>query len=135
MAADLRPKHIERNLLVITTGNQDHLFPEAVKTGDGPAGRGSNGVIVVTTKASESNVSANGENDFEVNRALIIVDGKEISYEEFAKLKPESRTEYTEKFANMEILRPGSEEAKAYGEKGRNGVVIATTKAAQKKKK
>lgn len=97
--------------------------------------KGSNGVIVVTTKASESNVSANGKNDFEVNKALIIVDGKEISYEEFAKLKPESRTEYTEKFANMEILRPGSEEAKAYGEKGRNGVVIATTKAAQKKKK
>lgn len=95
--------------------------------------KGSNGVIVVTTKASESNVSANGKNDFEVNRALIIVDGKEISYEEFAKLKPKSGTEYTEKFANMEILRPGSKEAKAYGEKGRYGVVIATTKAAQKK--
>ena len=95
--------------------------------------KGCNGVIQVTTKASESNVSANGKNDFEVNRALIIVDGKEISYEEFAKLKPKSGTEYTEKFTNMEILRPGSEEAKAYGEKGRYGVVIATTKAAQKK--
>ena len=90
-------------------------------------------MIQVTTKASESNVAANGKNDFEVNKALIIVDGKEISYEEFAKLKPKSGTEYTEKFANMEILRPGSKEAEAYREKGRNGVVIVTTRAGEKK--
>ena len=96
--------------------------------------KGCNGVIIVTTKASESNVSANGKSDFAANKALIIVDGKEISYEEFSKLKPKSGTEYTEKFSNMEILHPGSKEAEAYGEKGCNGVVIATTKANGKKK-
>ena len=54
--------------------------------------------------------------------------------EDFAKLKPKSSAEYTEKFASMEIFKPGSKEAKSYGEKGKNGVIQVTTKAGGKKK-
>jgi hypothetical protein len=34
----------------------------------------------------------------------------------------------------MEIFKPGSKEAKSYGEKGLNGVIIVTTKAGKKDK-
>ena len=90
--------------------------------------KGSNGVIIVTTKAAKSNATTDGEVDFLVYKALIIVDGKETSPEDFAKLKPESSAEYAERFASMEILKPGSKEAKSYGEKGKNGVIIVKTK-------
>lgn len=96
--------------------------------------KGSNGVIIVTTKAAKSNATTDGEVDFLVYKALIIVDGKETSPEDFAKLKPESSAEYAERFASMEIFKPGSKEAKSYGEKGRNGVIIVTTKASKKSK-
>ena len=96
--------------------------------------KGSNGVIIVTTKAAKSNATTDGEVDFLVYKALIIVDGKETSPEDFAKLKPESSAEYAEKFASMEIFKPGSKEAKSYGEKGRNGVIIVKTKAGKKSK-
>ena len=96
--------------------------------------KGKNGVIIVTTKAAKSSATTDGEVDFLVYKALIIVDGKETSPEDFAKLKPKSSAEYTEKFASMEIFKPGSKEAKSYGEKGRNGVIIVTTKAGKKDK-
>ena len=96
--------------------------------------KGSNGVIIVTTKAAKSNATTDGEVDFLVYKALIIVDGKETSPEDFAKLKPESSAEYAERFASMEIFKPGSKEAKSYGEKGRNGVIIVTTKASKQSK-
>ncbi len=96
--------------------------------------KGSNGVIIVTTKATKSNATTDGEVDFFVYKALIIVDGKETSPEDFAKLKPESSAEYAERFASMEIFKPGSKEAKSYGEKGLNGVIIVTTKAGKKDK-
>ena len=95
--------------------------------------KGSNGVIIVTTKAAKSNATTDGEVDFLVYKALIIVDGKETSPEDFAKLKPESSAEYAEKFASMEIFKPGSKEAKSYGEKGRNGVIIVKTKGGKEK--
>ena len=95
--------------------------------------KGKNGVIIVTTKAAKSSATTDGEVDFLVYKALIIVDGKETSPEDFAKLKPKSSAEYTEKFASMEIFKPGSKEAKSYGEKGLNGVIIVTTKAGKEK--
>ena len=95
--------------------------------------KGSNGVIIVTTKAAKSNATTDGEVDFLVYKALIIVDGKETSPEDFAKIKPESSAEYAERFASMEIFKPGSKEAKSYGEKGRNGVIIVTTKGGKEK--
>lgn len=95
--------------------------------------KGSNGVIIVTTKAAKSNATTDGEVDFLVYKALIIVDGKETSPEDFAKLKPESSAEYAERFASMEIFKPGSKEAKSYGEKGRNGVIIVKTKGGKEK--
>ena len=92
--------------------------------------KGCNGVIQVTTKA---NTSA-GAAQFDIDKYLIIVDGQETPLEEFNKMKPESSAEYAEKFASMEIFKPGSKEAKSYGEKGRNGVVVVTTKAGKKDK-
>lgn len=91
--------------------------------------KGCNGVIQVTTKANTSAGSA----QFDIDKHLIIVDGKETSLEEFNKMKPESSAEYAEKFASMEIFKPGSKEAKSYGEKGRNGVIIVKTKGGQEK--
>ena len=96
--------------------------------------KGKNGVIIVTTKAAKSSATTDGEVDFLVYKALIIVDGKETSPEDFAKLKPESSAEYAERFASMEIFKPGSKEAKSYGEKGRNGVIIVKTKGGKKSK-
>ena len=92
--------------------------------------KGCNGVIQVTTKA---NTSA-GAAQFDIDKHLIIVDGKETSLEEFNKMKPKSEAEYVDKFASMEIFKPGSKEAKSYGEKGLNGVIIVTTKAGKKDK-
>lgn len=86
--------------------------------------KGSNGVIQVTTKADNSNEAT----QFNINKYLIIVDGKETPLAEFNKMKPKSSAEYAEKFASMEIFEPGSKEAKSYGEKGKNGVLIVKTK-------
>ena len=110
----------------------DHI--EVIKNGSKAAeqwgSRGLNGVIIVTTKAYESTE----ESKFNISKYLIIVDGKETPLEEFNKIKPESSAEYAEKFASMEIFKPGSKEAKSYGEKGRNGVIIVKTKGGKKSK-
>ena len=92
--------------------------------------KGCNGVIQVTTKA---NTSA-GAAQFDIDKHLIIVDGKETSLEEFNKMKPKSEAEYVDKFASMEIFKPGSKEAKSYGEKGHNGVIIVKTKGGKESK-
>lgn len=84
----------------------------------------------MTTKA---NTSA-GAAQFDIDKHLIIVDGKETSLEEFNKMKPKSEAEYVDKFASMEIFKPVSKEAKSYGARGRNGVVVVTTKAGKKDK-
>ena len=110
----------------------DHI--EVIKNGSKAAeqwgSRGLNGVIIVTTKAYESTE----ESKFNISKYLIIVDGKETPLEEFNKIKPESSAEYAERFASMEIFKPGSKEAKSYGEKGRNGVIIVKTKGGKKSK-
>ena len=109
----------------------DHI--EVIKNGSKAAeqwgSKGLNGVIIVTTKAYESTE----ESKFNISKYLIIVDGKETPLEEFNKMKPESSAEYAEKFASMEIFKSGSKEAKSYGEKGRNGVIIVKTKGGQEK--
>lgn len=91
--------------------------------------KGSNGVIQVTTKANYSTEATQSN----INEYLIIVDGQEISLEEFNKMKPKSEAEYAETFASMSVLKAGSEAAKSYGEKGRNGVIVVTTKKGKKK--
>lgn len=110
----------------------DHI--EVIKNGSKAAeqwgSKGLNGVIIVTTKAYESTE----ESKFNISKYLIIVDGKETPLEEFNKMKPESSAEYAEKFASMEIFKPGSKEAKSYGEKGHNGVIIVKTKGGKKSK-
>ena len=79
---------------------------------------GKNGVIEVTTK------SANAANTSE---PLIIVDKKEVSKEEYEKITPQE-------IDHIDVLKPESKAAKElYGEKGKNGVIVITTKAAQKK--
>ena len=81
--------------------------------------KGSKGVIMVTTKTAK-NLSV-------ATNPLVVVDGKEASYEELGKIDPD-------KIANVTALKAGSEAANSYGEKGKNGVILVTTKAAQKKK-
>ena len=110
----------------------DHI--EVIKNGSKAAeqwgSRGLNGVIIVTTKAYESTE----ESKFNISKYLIIVDGQETPLEEFNKMKPESSAEYAENFASMEIFKPGSKEAKSYGEKGHNGVIIVKTKGGKESK-
>ena len=110
----------------------DHI--EVIKNGSKAAeqwgSRGLNGVIIVTTKAYESTE----ESKFNISKYLIIVDGQETPLEEFNKMKPESSAEYAERFASMEIFKPGSKEAKSYGEKGHNGVIIVKTKGGKESK-
>ena len=53
---------------------------------------------------------------------LVIVDGKEVSHEEMSMIKSEA-------IASVNVFKPESEVAKSYGEKGRKGVIVVTTKA------
>ena len=52
---------------------------------------------------------------------LIIVDGKETAFNDISNLK-------TDEIASMEIYKADSKVAKSYGEKGKNGVMMITTK-------
>ena len=82
--------------------------------------KGKNGVIEVTTK----NATTASTHD-----PLIIVDNKEVTKEEYEKIA-------SEKIDHIDVLKPESQAAKElYGDKGKNGVIVITTKAAQKKKK
>ena len=91
--------------------------------------KGSNGVIQVTTKANTSAEAAK----LNIDKYLIIVDGKVTSLEEFNKMKPKSEAEYVEKFASITVLKPESA-VKIWGSKGSNGVLVVETKTAQQKK-
>ena len=81
--------------------------------------KGHSGVILIETKTAK-NLSV-------VTNPIVIVDGKEASYEELGKIDPD-------KIANVTVLKAGSDAAKAYGDKGKNGVILVTTKAGGKKK-
>lgn len=52
---------------------------------------------------------------------LIIVDGKETAFNDISNLK-------TDEIASMEIYKADSKVAKSYGKKGKNGVMMITTK-------
>lgn len=52
---------------------------------------------------------------------LIIVDGKETAFNDISNLK-------ADEIASMEIYKADSKVAKSYGEKGKNGVMMITTK-------
>ena len=81
--------------------------------------KGKNGVIEVTTK----NATTASTHD-----PLIIVDKKEVTKEEYEKINPQE-------IDHIDVLKPESKAAKElYGDKGKNGVIVITTKAAQKKK-
>ena len=109
--AKLPPEEIAR-IYVLQPGSQAAIEVYGEK--------GKNGVIEVTTK------SANAAN---ASEPLIIVDKKEVSKEEYEKITPQE-------IDHIDVLKPESKAAmELYGEKGKNGVVVITTKAAQKKKK
>ena len=78
--------------------------------------KGSKGVIMVTTKATSVT---------KVVEPLIIVDGKETSQEDFAKIN-------SAEIANITVLKPDPA-VKIWGNKGCNGVIQVTTKAGTKK--
>ncbi len=79
--------------------------------------KGNKGVIMVTTKATSAT---------KVVEPLIIVDGKETSQEDFAKIN-------NAEIANVTVLKPESA-VKIWGNRGCNGVIIVTTKAGKKDK-
>ena len=81
--------------------------------------KGHSGVILIETKTVK-NLSV-------ATNPIVIIDGKEASYEELGKIDPD-------KIANVTVLKAGSDAAKAYGDKGKNGVILVTTKAGGKKK-
>lgn len=55
-------------------------------------------------------------------KGLVIIDGKEAKSLDFAiNIEPES-------IASIDIHKPGSKVAESYGEKGKNGVIMVTTK-------
>ena len=81
--------------------------------------KGSKGVILVETKtAKKLSVKIN---------PIVVIDGKEASDEDLAEIDPTQ-------IANVTVLKAGSDAAKAYGDKGKNGVIQVTTKAGGKKK-
>ena len=53
---------------------------------------------------------------------LVIVDGKEMSSDEFSKMNAKD-------IAGMKVYKAGSKVAESYGETGKNGVLWITTKA------
>jgi hypothetical protein len=79
--------------------------------------KGNKGVIMVTTKATSVT---------KVVEPLIIVDGKETSQEDFAKIN-------SAEIANVTVLKP-EPAVKIWGNRGCNGVIIVTTKAGKKDK-
>ena len=85
-----------------------------------------NHVIYTSDKAEKSVIIEGDANGplivSKVLGSLIIVDGKESSAEGMAMIKSED-------IVSVNVCEPGSEIAKSYGEKGRNGVIFVTTKA------
>lgn len=81
--------------------------------------KGSKGVIMVTTKNA---------NETKTVEPLVIVDGKVVSQEDLGKMNPKD-------IDHIDVLKEGSKAAEeTYGEKGRNGVIIITTKAGKESK-
>jgi TonB family protein len=71
-------------------------------------------------EANNSLLKLVGSNNPSVNPPLVYVDGKEIKYEDLKNIKPEG-------IESVSVLKDDAA-VKAYGEKGKNGVVIITSK-------
>jgi TonB-dependent SusC/RagA subfamily outer membrane receptor len=69
-----------------------------------------------TIKKGESKIFISGDN----NKALFIIDDKEVSKKEFDKLD-------TDHIESVNVLK-GEAATKLYGDKGKNGVIVVTTK-------
>jgi len=76
-----------------------------------------NGIIVITSKKKEA------ENKQAMDKALYFADGVEITKDELAKIDPN-------KIESINVLK-GEEAIKKYGDKGKNGVIIITSKTKQ----
>lgn len=69
------------------------------------------------------NISFKNKSDNQVKyEGLVIVDGKEMSSDEFSKMNAKD-------IASMKVYKAGSKVAESYGEPGKNGVLWITTKA------
>ena len=80
-------------------------------------------VIFTTDKSVTINTPlTNGVLNGIVYEGLILVDEKEIPKNELGNIVK------TEEIANVNVFKPGSEVANSYGEKGKNGVLMITTK-------
>ncbi|WP_282135543.1 M56 family metallopeptidase [Seonamhaeicola maritimus] len=89
--------------------------------------KGKDGVIIITTKTSKSkwNVNtgiklSNGKNQIVGKNPLYIIDGKESTVEVSKDLLPDD-------IEKIEVLKDESA-IKKYGDKGKNGVILITTK-------
>lgn len=84
---------------------------------------------VIYTDAKIVRLTGNDDKSVSVvTEPLLIVDGKEISPEDFAKINSET-------IDHIDVLKAGSKAAEEiYGKKGKNGVIIVTTKASKKSK-
>lgn len=80
--------------------------------------------VIFTNNKTVSINSAltNGILNGTVYEGLVIVDGKEVERKEFGNIVK------TEDIANVNVFKPGSKIAESYGEKGKNGVLMITTK-------
>ena len=94
-----------------------YVFEPGSEVANSYGEKGSKGVIMVTTKATSVT---------KVVEPLIIVDGKETSQEDFAKIN-------SAEIANVTVLKP-EPAVKIWGNRGCNGVIIVTTKAGKKDK-
>ena len=95
-----------------------YVFEPGSKVAKSYGEKGSKGVILVETKTAK-NLSV------KIN-PIVVIDGKEASDEDLAEIDPTQ-------IANVTVLKAGSDAAKAYGDKGKNGVIQVTTKAGTKK--
>lgn len=81
--------------------------------------KGNKGVIMVTTKNANKIIAV---------EPLVVVDGKVVSQEDFGKMNPKD-------IDHIDVLKAGSKAAEeTYGDKGKNGVIIVTTKSGKESK-
>lgn len=87
--------------------------------------KGKDGVILVTTKKHQNkkdntSLKIGGKSNGNIKDALIIIDDKESTQEELDNLDPSA-------VKNIEMLKENAA-VEEYGEKGKNGVVLVSTK-------
>lgn len=106
---NIEPKSIE-SVSILKDKNATELY------GD----KGKNGVVLITLK-KEPNESIEGK---DYSKALIVVDGKEISHDEYSTMDKD-------KIQSISILKDKNA-VEVYGEKGSNGVIIIHTTKKEK---